>query len=163
MGSTGWCRVCVLCGALIGAALMVGCGDGGGASTDGAGQRGSHELHGSDRRTTPATLRGGGTSDDSQGGRLIGEKACRGMNPLQAARHFRASARAAGAQARFLELVAFPSPRVRASPAYPKLVASLYATTVPARDRAAAAAGCADELAASSPGGGAAPGRAQQE
>jgi hypothetical protein len=73
---------------------------------------------------------------------------CRGMTPLEAAHHYRAAARQAGASRRFLELVAEPRPAVESSPGYPRLVGAFYASTLPPKKRAAAAAACAKELAA---------------
>jgi hypothetical protein len=70
------------------------------------------------------------------------------MTPLEAARHFRGAAREAGAHERFVELVADPTPAVAGSPGYARLVAALYSTTLPPAQRALAAAGCAEELAA---------------
>jgi hypothetical protein len=81
--------------------------------------------------------------------RQAGREACEGLAPIDAARRFRSSARRAGVTKRFAALVSEPTPEVEASPGYPRLVASLYATTLPGRVRAAAAAGCAEELAAS--------------
>jgi hypothetical protein len=95
--------------------------------------------------------------------RARGREACAGLTPIEAALHFRQSARKAGAGWRFLELATEPASSVQASPGYPRLVAALYAMSVPATERAQAAAGCAEELAATSPGGGAAPDRARME
>ena len=74
--------------------------------------------------------------------------ACSGMTPLEAARHFEADARRAGASRRFVELVTEPTPAVESSPGYPRLVAAFYATTLPPARRSAAATVCAEELAA---------------
>jgi len=70
------------------------------------------------------------------------------MEPVEAALHFKAAARRAGAHRRFIALVTEPTPAVERSPAYPRLVAAFYATTLPEPQRALAAAGCAEELAA---------------
>jgi hypothetical protein len=70
------------------------------------------------------------------------------MTPLEAAHRFRSGAENAGAHARFLELVTEPTSTVEHSPGYPRLVAALYATSRPPSQRALAAAGCAQELAA---------------
>jgi len=86
--------------------------------------------------------------------RAEGRSACQGMTPLEAARHFKAGARRAGVTKRFAELVTEPTPEVEASSGYPRLVGALYATTVPEKGRAEAAAGCAEELAADGEGGG---------
>jgi hypothetical protein len=84
----------------------------------------------------------------------MGRKACQGMTPLDAARHFEAAARRAGVTKRFAELATEPSAKVEASSGYPRLAAAIYATTTPEKSRAAAAAGCAEELAADGEGGG---------
>jgi hypothetical protein len=81
--------------------------------------------------------------------RAKGRKACAGGDPLKVARAFAASARRSGTTRHFVDLVADPAPSVAASPAYPRLVASLYATTLPPRERPPAAAGCVEELTAS--------------
>jgi hypothetical protein len=70
------------------------------------------------------------------------------MTALEAAEKFKVSARRAGAEKRFLELVTEPSPAVERSAGYPRLVAAFYATTLTERQRVPAAAGCAEELAA---------------
>jgi hypothetical protein len=85
--------------------------------------------------------------------RIAGKRACTGLTPLQAARRFQQPARRAGVKRHFATLVADPSPRIASSSGYPRLVASLYATTIAGPKRAAAAAGCAEELAASTRGG----------
>jgi hypothetical protein len=70
------------------------------------------------------------------------------MRPLEAALHFKAAAERAGAHQRFVELVTEPTAAIAQSPGYPRLVAAFYATSLPEPQRAAAAAGCAEELAA---------------
>lgn len=90
----------------------------------------------------------GGDHPDDASAREEGRRACEGMDPLEAARHYVKAARRAGVRKRFAELVTEPPPKVEASPGYPQLVAALYATTVPGPRRAEAAAGCAEELAA---------------
>ncbi|HEU4737938.1 MAG TPA: hypothetical protein VFS54_02520 [Solirubrobacterales bacterium] len=70
------------------------------------------------------------------------------MQPAEAALHFKAAAEQAGAHGRFVELVTKPPPAVEQSPGYPRLVAAFYATALPPPQRALAAAGCAEELAA---------------
>ena len=94
---------------------------------------------------------------------LIGRRVCKGMTALEVAEKFKAKARHAGAQKRFLELVTEPTPAVEASSGYPQLVAAFYATTLPESERAPAAAGCAAELAASREGGEASSDRTGQE
>jgi hypothetical protein len=77
------------------------------------------------------------------------------MTPLEAARHFEAAARRAGVTKHFSKLVAEPTPEVESSSGYSRLVAAIYATTTPEKGRAAAAAGCAEELAVDGDDGGA--------
>ena len=84
------------------------------------------------------------------------------MTPREAAKHFRAAAKEAGVRKRFAELVTEPTPGVEASPGYPRLVAALYAMTVSEPERAAAAAGCAEELAVDGEGGEVSSGRMRQ-
>ena len=83
----------------------------------------------------------------------IGRKACQGLTPLQAAQRYEGPARHAGATKDFAAFVASPPPSTLDSPGFPRLVAALYATTLPANQRADAAAGCAAELATQSSGG----------
>jgi hypothetical protein len=77
---------------------------------------------------------------------------CGGMTPREAARQFEAPARRAGVSAQFATSVVHPSAAVESSPGYPRLVASLYAVTLPVSKRPAAAAACAKELASSKEG-----------
>jgi hypothetical protein len=79
--------------------------------------------------------------------REAGREACRGASPLEIARRYEASATDAQVRKRFAELVAHPTAALEKSPGYPRLVAALYASTVPVAQRAQAAAGCAEELA----------------
>lgn len=95
--------------------------------------------------------------------RALGRRACEGMTPLEAARHYERAALRAGASARLVELVTEPPLSTEQSQGYPRLVAAFYATTLPPVQRAAAAAGCAEELAAPARGGKAAPVQAQRE
>jgi len=90
--------------------------------------------------------------------RATGRRACEGLTPIEAARRYRKEARQAGATKLFVAAVAEPDPATESSPGYPRSVAALFATTVPPRDQAEAAAGCAEELAASVKGGGTASG-----
>lgn len=94
--------------------------------------------------------------------RAMGRKACEGMSPLQAARHYEAAARRAGVTKRFARLAAEPTAKVESSSGYPRLVAALYAMTTPEKGRAQAAAGCAEELAVNGEDGEASPERAGQ-
>lgn len=101
------------------------------------------------RTSTPRLETGGpGLSAEEAAARDMGRRACDGLEPLQAARQFSDAAKRVGATLRFVAAVANPVPAVRKSPGYPRLVASLYGTTVPTRQAAAAAAGCAEELVA---------------
>jgi hypothetical protein len=86
--------------------------------------------------------------------REAGRRACEGMAPIEAARRYRKEARQAGATKVFIAAVAEPDPATESSAGYPRTVAALFATTVPPKDQAEAAAGCAEELAASIKGGG---------
>jgi hypothetical protein len=79
------------------------------------------------------------------------------------AQRYRAIARRPGERRQFAALVVDPTPAIEESPGYPRLVAALYATTVPAPGREQAAAGCAEELAAASHGGKAPSSRMGQE
>jgi hypothetical protein len=141
---------------------LVGCGGGGGgadapttAQASGRSGQTSHSPSGATQ--TPLSPRVAAAA------RGAGRHACRGMTPLEAAHRFKASARRAGVRKRFAELVTEPTPATESSAGYPQLVASLYATTVPAPGREQAAAGCAEELAVSSRDGGAASKRTGQE
>src|SRR6476659_7079510 len=83
---------------------------------------------------------------DSGGARAAGRRACEGMTPLEAARHYEAAARRAGVTKRFAKLATEPTSEVEASSGYPRLAAAIYATTTPEKGRASAAAGCAEVL-----------------
>jgi hypothetical protein len=87
----------------------------------------------------------------------LGRRACAGLTPLEAAKRFELPARRAGVEKEFAEFVADPPPQTLESSGYPRLVAAVYAETVPAKQREEAAAGCAEELALSSSGGQASP------
>lgn len=91
---------------------------------------------------------GSGDQSTGQAGRVDEHHPCTGMTPIEAARHYKAAARQAGASKRFVELVTEPTPAVESSPGYPRLVGAFYANTLPPKKRAAAAADCARELAA---------------
>lgn len=104
-------------------------------------------------------LQGCGASDDGAAdappdgrspaaARVSKSHPCRGMSPLEAARHYEREVRDAGASKRFLELVTDPTPAVESSPGFPRVVAAFYATTLPPDQRAAAATACAKELVA---------------
>jgi hypothetical protein len=79
------------------------------------------------------------------------------------AQRFRGIAQRPGERQRFAALVVDPTPAIKESPGYPRLVAALYATTVPAPGREHAATGCAEELAAATHGGEAPSSRMGQE
>jgi hypothetical protein len=79
--------------------------------------------------------------------REVGREACRGASPLEIARRYEAPATDANVRKSFAKLVAHPTAALQKSPGYPRLVAALYASTVPVARRALAAAGCAEELA----------------
>lgn len=126
------------------AAALGGCGEGGdstGAATAPASREQAPSQAKPNTAQSPAAL-----------AREIGQKACAGMTPLQAAKRYELAARRAGATREFAALVADPPPAVKSSPGFPRLVAALYATTLPARQRADAAAGCVEELASRSSG-----------
>ena len=108
-----------------------------------------------------AEAAGAATAHD-ESARAAGRKACKGMTPLEVARHFEAAARRAGATKRFVQLATEPSAKVESSAGYPRLAAAIYATTTPEKSRAQAAAGCAEELAVNGEDGEAAPERAGQ-
>lgn len=91
-------------------------------------------------------LAGCGSSDESTA--VDARHPCRGMAPLEAALHYKAEAREAGASKRFVALVTEPTPKVESSPGYARVVAAFYASTLPPAQRAKAAASCAKELAA---------------
>lgn len=123
---------------------LAGCGGSADSSTTGA--------TASDGRA-PSTSSAHGrvahpSPDQARAWRAAGQRACRGMDPVEAAQRFKAAAKRAGAHQRFLALVTDPTPAVEQSPGYPRLVAALYATTQPEAQRALAATGCAEELAA---------------
>jgi hypothetical protein len=86
-----------------------------------------------------------------------GRKACKGLTPLQAAQRYAPAARNAGVTKAFAAFIADPNPHTVSSPGFPRLVAALYATTLPAGQRASAAAGCAAELASAPDAGQASP------
>jgi hypothetical protein len=81
------------------------------------------------------------------------------VTTLRVAEKFSVAAHQAGAAKHFIELVVEPSAAVQASPGYPRLVAALYATTLPESERTPAAAGCVEELTAPEEGDKAASGR----
>lgn len=130
----GFKRSCAV-GLCLVVCVAAGCGGNDGAPSSGAG---SSAMSPSTQPSSPA----------AGGAREAGREACRGMNPLEAALHFEDAAREAGATERFIELVTEPAPTVERSPGYPRLVGAFYSTTLPPAQRGAAAAGCAEELAA---------------
>lgn len=129
----------------------------------GAGDAPTSPIHAS--KPTSASAKRGATkasAADLASARRLGRQACAGMTPLEAARHFQRPARRAGVKASFARFVAEPTPSTFNSPGYARLVGALYASTVPAEQRGAAAAGCAEELAADGEGGEATSGRTGQ-
>jgi hypothetical protein len=139
-------------GGIVGAALVLtsvlalaGCGSGDDGTTSTADLTKSPERP-SAERTQLAAIQGAAA-------RAKGRKACEGMTPLEVARHYQAAAREAGVTKRFAQLATEPSAKVQSSSGYPRLAAAIYATTTPEKSRAAAAAGCAEVLAADGEGG----------
>jgi hypothetical protein len=120
---------------------------------DRAGQRPGAEAP----SASPTVARGAEPEQDGDEGlaqvpggddpREVGRAACAGMTPQQAAKRFELVARRSGVGKQFAAFVADPPPTVENSPGYPRLVAAVYAATLPAPQRADAAAGCAEELA----------------
>ncbi|HET9593730.1 MAG TPA: hypothetical protein VFP17_12535 [Solirubrobacterales bacterium] len=143
------------CTALAFASLLAlaGCGSGG-DTTSSTGTRATTAHH-------PAATAAAASPHDATA-RAAGRRACAGMTPLEAARHYEAAARSAGVTKRFAKLVTEPTAKVESSSGYPRLAAALYATTTPAKGRADAAAGCAEELAVDGEDGEAMPRRAGQ-
>jgi hypothetical protein len=133
--------VCVVF--LLALTALSGCGEGADDSVSGSG--------GPAGGSPPATVHGPESQPSdkqAQAWRARGRQACRGLEPVEAARRFEAAARRAGAHERFIGLVTEPTPAVEHTPGYPRLVAAFYATTRPGPQRTLAAAGCAEELAA---------------
>ncbi len=93
--------------------------------------------------------------------REAGQKACRGVTPREVAKRYEQPAQDSGVDRKFAELVANPPATTQSSKGYPRLVAALYASTVPVAQRAAAAAGCAEELGPSNHREQASPNRAK--
>lgn len=143
MSSGRWCRIGPMAVTICALAVAAGCGK------DAAGGDPGEPASGA--RPVPR-----GSAYDA------GRRACRGLTPLEAARRFGEKASRAGVHGRFLRSVTEPAPSVEASGGYPRLVASLYATTVPPAERALAASGCAHELAVAVQGGGAASNRSRR-
>jgi hypothetical protein len=135
-------------GGIISAVLvlgLLGCGGDDEQTTSAA------DLTNSSERPSAETA--GSAAAQGDAARAAGRKACEGMTPLEAARHYEASARKAGATKGFVELSTEPSAKVESSSGYPRLAAAIYATTTPVKSRAQAAAGCAEVLAADGEGG----------
>lgn len=140
----------------------------------------SREAANADRQASPAPIAADGRplgtpqakSEDTQtakssGGesaaRAIGADACAGITPLEAASRFEAAAVKAGVDEEFAKYVAEPPASTVNSPGYPRLVAAIYASTLPEKQRTEAAAGCAEALASPSTGGQGSSKRAMQE
>lgn len=79
--------------------------------------------------------------------RAKGRRDCADLLPLAAARLYSRAAHKAGVKQGFIEFVAEPKPSTLHSAGFPRLAAALYAQTLPVKQQAAAAAGCAEELA----------------
>lgn len=125
---------------LISLLSLVGCGGGGGrtsalgaAGTAWSGSPASAQVHPHQATVSDA--------------RAAGRRACRGVNPLEIAQRYERAAVASGVSKKFAALAADPTASMRSSAGYPRLVAAIYVGTLPASQRAQAAAGCAEELA----------------
>jgi hypothetical protein len=140
------------------ALTSAGCGGGGDRSTATLTGTSGEVGHGREKQD-PSQV----ASSPTINPRAAGHRACRGATPVEVARRYQVIAHRRGPRKRFAELVVHPSPEVESSPGYPRLVAALYATTVPAGQRTQAAEGCVEELAAASHGGKAPSSRMGQE
>jgi hypothetical protein len=146
VGERRWHRLAILLVALGVAALaLAGCGDSGSGPTASTPSTTPSSKPATSVPTTkaPATL----SSGAAQAARATGRRACAGLTSLQVAQRYELPARKAGATKAFTSYIANPPPSTKNSPGFPRLVAALYATTLPASQRADAAAGCAEELA----------------
>lgn len=155
---------CIQVGGIAGTALvllsglaLLGCGGGEAGTSSAAARSTSTEQSSVEGAESAASA-----AARNAAARAAGRKACQGMTPLEAARHYEAAAREAGVTKRFAQLATEPSARVESSAGYPRLAAAIYATTTPVKSRAQAAAGCAEELAVNGEDGEAAPERAGQ-
>jgi hypothetical protein len=129
--------------ALIGAALLIGCGGAIQATDEGRVPKASPREADVGRTQEP----GRGRSREISAHRR-GQRACSGLTPLEAAERYRSAALKAGVTRRFAALVVEPSSSVEQSLGYPRLVGAFYATTVAGPERREAASGCAEELTA---------------
>jgi hypothetical protein len=134
---------------LVLAAAIGGCGSGGGSTTNvpeaaPASHPQTATAKGPDVALSPTA---------AKTARATGRRACAGMSALEVAQRYELPARKAGATKDFASYIAHPPPSTKSSPGFPRLVAALYATTLPAIQRADAAAGCAEELASRGSGG----------
>jgi hypothetical protein len=118
----------VLSSAIVGVLAVGGCG-GSPGTTRASRPNTSHSLE------TPA--------------RLLGRRACAGATPIEVARRYELPAEGAGFGKELAAYIANPPASTKSSTGFPRLVAALYASTVSAAQRSAAAAGCAEELASS--------------
>jgi hypothetical protein len=142
--------------ALSAALVATGCGTGNEATSAPHDSQAPH-VDGERAASKPAS------KADPSRVRGIGQAACAGMTPIEAAAHFEGPARRAGVEKKFAKYVAEPPTSIVNSPGYPRLVAAIYASTLPVKQRAEAAAGCAESLALSSSGGQGSSKRAMQE
>jgi hypothetical protein len=132
-----WQRLGMFCAALaLTTPAVSGCGDAVTVATTAGGA------------ATPRTDASPPSAAALRAAREAGRLACRGKTPLQAAHRYLPAAKRAGVRRHFATLVADPPAAIADSSGYPRLVAALYATTVPGPERREAAAGCAEELAA---------------
>jgi hypothetical protein len=146
--------------------VSVGCGGDDMSTTTNGKTPTSTDGKTSEQSDRPQTVHGPTTppgSPAAEDARAAGRRACHGQTPVEVAQRFRAIAQRPGERRQFAALVVDPTPTVEESPGYPRLVAALYATTVPTPGREQAAAGCAEELAAASHGGEAPSSRMGQE
>jgi hypothetical protein len=133
---------------LVLAVALSGCGSGGGSSSVATEAAPASHQQATTAKGPDVAL----SSAATKAARAAGRKACSALTPLQAAGRFELPARKAGASKDFASYIAHPPPSTLNSPGFPRLVAALYATTLPAKQRADAAAGCAEELASPSSG-----------
>jgi hypothetical protein len=132
-----WPAVALLLVALI---AVSGCGSGGGGGP-------TAESAASHSGSTNSSASGSDASGNADSARAAGRRACHGADPLEIAQRYEGAAVAAGVSKKFAAIAVAPTSAMRSSPGYPRLAAAIYAGTLPASQRAQAAAGCAEELA----------------
>jgi hypothetical protein len=91
-------------------------------------------------------------SSRALGARAEGRRDCAGATPIAIARRYEDAARQAGIGKAFVRFATEPTNSTLRSAGFPRLVAAIYAARFPAKQRAAAAAGCAEQLARSTGG-----------